>query len=500
MTFFLIVSGGNATLPTAERRQIMPLHPQNLNQRSLLPKEAARSIVVRWLGAGLLCLSMGSLLGQASIAFRDGKMSANIDSSNLPQILQTLSNATGWIVFLEPEATRRVSTRFQDRSVGDALPRIFGDLSYAVIPGADQRTRVYVYQSNLEEATRKIAPDPAIYQDTKASNRLENELLVTLNPGSTESIEEIAARLGAKILGRSKDGRSFRLGFDDQDAANAARRLLEDNDNIDQVDSNFGIPRPAAPARLGAGQAQPPTLKAVPPEPGEELIIGLIDPPADSVTPNIEDFILEPIELAGDSRETPDGTLSHGSAMAETIIRGLELVEPSESAVRILPVDVYGHNEQTTTFDVANGIVSAVNEGARIINLSLGGSDDNPYVERLVTDLSEQGILFFSAAGNEPVTTPTYPAAYDPVIAVTAGDRTGKIADYANRGAFVDLVAPGGSIVHNNENQSFYGNGTSFSTAYVSGAAGGLAGSSDFDVAEVRGKLETALGIRELNP
>jgi len=44
---------------------------------------------------------------------------------------------------------------------------------------------------------------------------------------------------------------------------------------------------------------------------------------------------------------------------------------------------------------------------------------------------------------NEPVTTPTYPAAYPGVVAVTATDSTGQIASYANRGSFVDLAISG---------------------------------------------------------
>ena len=47
---------------------------------------------------------------------------------------------------------------------------------------------------------------------------------------------------------------------------------------------------------------------------------------------------------------------------------------------------------------------------------------------------------------DEPSTIPVYPAAYPDVVAVTAGDKKGNIAPYANRGSFVDVVAPGVSL------------------------------------------------------
>src|SRR5439155_7515375 len=138
-----------------------------------------------------------------------------------------------------------------------------------------------------------------------------------------------------------------------------------------------------------------------------------------------------------------------------------------------LPVDVYGGREATSTYDVGIGIYQAVNSGAQIINLSLGSQGDSPFMQKMIQSAHDQGVLFFAAAGNEPVATPTYPAAYPEVIAVTAGNSKGVIAPYANYGNFVDVIAPGSSIV-NFQGQSWLVMGTSASTAYASGAAAAL--------------------------
>src|SRR5262249_22557502 len=151
---------------------------------------------------------------------------------------------------------------------------------------------------------------------------------------------------------------------------------------------------------------------------------------------------------AGDSRANPT-SLTHGTSMAETILQGLAAVETgkSDTSVRILSVDVYGDSETTTAYQVAEGIVKAIEKGATIINLSLGTDGDSSVLRQVIEEAHAQGIVFFGAAGNQPVTTATYPAAYLGVIAVTATDEQGNLESYANYGDFVDIAAPGSVIV-----------------------------------------------------
>jgi len=118
-----------------------------------------------------------------------------------------------------------------------------------------------------------------------------------------------------------------------------------------------------------------------------------------------------------------------------------------------------------------------------VVNLSLGGEGDSQLLSGLIQAARQQGVLFFGAAGNQPTTDPTFPAAYPEVIAVTAGDKMGNIAPYANRGSFVDVIGPGVSLV-DFQGQSYLVRGTSAATAYVSGAAAGFraSGSAPQDV------------------
>jgi hypothetical protein len=100
----------------------------------------------------------------------------------------------------------------------------------------------------------------------------------------------------------------------------------------------------------------------------------------------------------------------------------------------------------------------------------------------------------FAAAGNQPVATPYYPAAYPEVKAVTAIDN-GQLAPYAGRGSFVSLGAPGTSIVPFG-NLAYGVQGTSVSTAYTSGLAAGYLETSGGNMTQMQRFLNNNFGVK----
>ena len=211
------------------------------------------------------------------------------------------------------------------------------------------------------------------------------------------------------------------------------------------------------------------------PADGKFTEVRLIDTAVQPNAAEFHGFLLDQLSVAGAS-QLPTDSPTHGTAMAETILSGLANVlgKDASSSVRILPVDVYGENTTTSTFDVALGISKAIEHGAKIINLSLGSEGDSTVLRDLIKSSHDQGIIFFAAAGNQPVTTPTYPAADPGVTAVSAVDKTGAYASYANRGEFVQAAGPGTVIIAFN-GQAYAVSGTSPSTAFTSGVAAALA-------------------------
>lgn len=157
---------------------------------------------------------------------------------------------------------------------------------------------------------------------------------------------------------------------------------------------------------------------------------------------------------------------------------------------RIMPVKVLNRFGFGRTSDIANGIEWAVNNGADIINLSLGGSEPSNRLRQAVEYADDHGVLVIAAVGNEyqsgsPI---SYPAAYDTVLAVGASDRNDRHADeFSSSGSYLDVVAPGEDIqgAFLNDTYESY-TGTSMASPSVAGlAALLLAVDPDFTTTEL---------------
>jgi len=92
---------------------------------------------------------------------------------------------------------------------------------------------------------------------------------------------------------------------------------------------------------------------------------------------------------------------------------------------------------------VANGIIWAADNGAHVINMSLGGSSASVTLENAVNYAWSKGAVVVAAAGNSGSSSPSYPAYYAKVIAVAATDQNDLKASWSNFGSWVDVAAPG---------------------------------------------------------
>lgn len=146
-------------------------------------------------------------------------------------------------------------------------------------------------------------------------------------------------------------------------------------------------------------------------------------------------------------------------------------------------VKVLGDNGSGYWSWIANGITWAADNGARVINMSLGGSSGSATVEAAVNYAWGKGVVVVAAAGNEGTSSPSYPAYYERCIAVAATDHNDAKPGWSNYGSlWVDVAAPGVDILstapdHNNKiwkRGVKYGtiSGTSMASPHVAGVAG----------------------------
>jgi subtilisin family serine protease len=133
-----------------------------------------------------------------------------------------------------------------------------------------------------------------------------------------------------------------------------------------------------------------------------------------------------------------------------------------------------------------------VDSGTKVINLSLGGATESTSLTAAIQYAVDRNVLVVAAAGNGAADSPPkWPAASDLALAVTAVDRNNSVTSFDQRGDYIDLAAPGASILSTASNDYKIQSGTSMAAAFVTGAAALLfAAQPSITAAQVRDVLQ----------
>ncbi|MGE3227993.1 MAG: S8 family serine peptidase [Hyphomicrobium sp.] len=159
--------------------------------------------------------------------------------------------------------------------------------------------------------------------------------------------------------------------------------------------------------------------------------------------------------LAGDSASGTPGLITDATFLLAAAFRS----------------DVNG-NASTDTLRLLAALDWLDSENVDIVNMSFSGPQD-PALAKAIERMSSKGVVFVAAAGNMgPTAGPSYPAAYPHVIAVTAVNRDAQNYGQANRGAYIDVSAPGVDILTALPNaRQGYRTGTSFAVPFITAIA-----------------------------
>jgi hypothetical protein len=414
------------------------------------------------------------------------RVDADIRGEPLWPLLEDIARQAGWRIYVEPGTARNASAKFKNLPSGDALRMLLGDLNFALVPQTNAPPHLYVFRTVMQNATRLVhAANPP-------AKHVPNELLLKLKPGV--NIDDLAKLLGAKVTGRMDKLGIYRLQFDDAAATDTALGKLQNNSDVAEVDYNYYFDPPPPVQLLANASVSPLSLQLNPPPDSGKVIVGLIDTSVQSLGPGLDNFILKQLSEAGDASAN-SSDITHGTAMAYTILEAIAVAEHGNSSVQIQPVDVYGAGSTTTTWIVANAIPLAVNNGANVLNLSLSGSGDSSILDSVIKAAADDGILIFAASGNQPISSPTYPAASPGVIPVTALGQPGQLAPYANYWPDPEMIAmPGASTVPFG-NWTFYVQGTSVSTANATGVAAGNADANHMTWSQIQSVMQQKFAV-----
>ncbi len=315
------------------------------------------------------------------------------------------------------------------------------------------------------------------------------EYVIKFRPGTPGRDREAAIRAhGGRFFARIHDLDVDAIAFPalkaNPRAAEAVINALKRNPNVEYVEPNYiysagwtpndpGLNQQYAWSRIQAYTAWDVTQGSA------GTVIAVVDTGIQLNHPDLDAKIVAGYDyVQGDT--SPDDGNGHGTHVA-----GTAAAETNNGAggagtcpnCRLMPVRVLDNNGSGTLVNVANGINYAANNGAKVINLSLGGGGSST-LQSAVDNAWSKGAFLACAAGNSNTssTSSAYPAAYANCFAVASTDSNDNRSSFSNYGTWVEVAAPGSSIYSTWINSGYNTiSGTSMATPHVAGLAGLLA-------------------------
>lgn len=237
-----------------------------------------------------------------------------------------------------------------------------------------------------------------------------------------------------------------------------------------------------------------------------KVVIAVIDTGIDLTHPDLKNKVVQGYNILTQGQSQPmddngHGTHASGIVAAETNNKiGVAGTAPLCKIMPIKALDAKGSGE---TVNIAYGIIWAVDHGARIISMSLGGPQ-NETVKRAVEYALAKDTVLVAAMGNDGKNVKSFPAALPGVISVGSVTFSKQRSDFSNFGSWISVVAPGSEILSTlptyvstmtemEKNQGYdYLDGTSMACPMVAGLAGlVLSRYPNYTQQEVKAKIES---------
>ena len=169
---------------------------------------------------------------------------------------------------------------------------------------------------------------------------------------------------------------------------------------------------------------------------------------------------------------TPNVNIFHGTHVAGVVGADINnaIGIAGTAQCRLMAVKVMNESGEGTDATVSQGMIWAVDHGAQIITMSLGVESQTLALTNAVKYASAHGVVLVAAAGNEGLSSVSYPAAYPEVIGVGASDKLDHRASFSNYGSQLELMAPGVQIWSTKQGDRYQElSGTSVATPFVAG-------------------------------
>ncbi len=408
-----------------------------------------------------------------------GKMSLEANNAPLQDLLKQLV-VKGITVRIDPRINPRIFGRFTNKDVQKGFDDILKGYSHALIwsGGQDQNPRISEIiifrpgQMDLARAVISESPNLAVVQDpdTGAFYVKNRVLAVFKPPAPLDRIRRILERFNGEMESVNPDMGIYAITLPESADARELVRHLKSSGINGVFEPDFAYRgQEISRVKRFSGDGD---LVLQGPSPGAEdgFAVAVLD---SGLRPEYENapFIKGTFDALDPENQTID-PVGHGTQMA--LVASGQVAPMGDNtgpfSAPVLSIRAFDDNGFTSNTVLMRSIDHALENGAKVLSLSWGSENPSAFLESAVKYAASKGLIVVAAAGNSPTGKPVYPAAYDPVIAVSALSPDGKKWSRSNYGDFVDLAAPGFASlpVGSKADPGTYA-GTSISTAFLAG-------------------------------
>jgi thermitase len=339
---------------------------------------------------------------------------------------------------------------------------------------------IYIVYTSMASDGETQGPELKI-----AGEYAPDRILVRFKPGTRgEKQREVANRNGLEQIDEIKQIEVKVLKIKDKGNVAAKIKALSKNPNIIYAEPDYIVkaelipndphyPRQWGLPVVGAPESWDVTSGS------NSVTIAIIDSGIDLSHPDLVGRIVPGYDFVNNDNDPDDdnGHGTHVAGIAGAIGNNSTGVAGVNWGAKLMPVKVLRSSGGGYSSDVAKGITYAADQGAQVINMSLGGSDSTGALSSAADYAYGKGSTLIAASGNSGNSVLMWPAAHEKVIAVGSLRDSTTLSDFSNYGKGLSLVAPGESIYNLWLNSGYATkSGTSMAAPLVSGVAAMILG------------------------
>ncbi len=306
-----------------------------------------------------------------------------------------------------------------------------------------------------------ISLSPSPYENVTPENYIQakyvpGQLVVKLKPTTTkEQLSEYLKKYNAKIIDSIEEFRSYSIEVPRGEEEKIYHQVEQDGFvervepniitevfmavNDEKFNEQWYLKNPSK-ADICAQDAWDKSQ-------GDGVKVAVIDTGIDTHHPDLAGKVVASQSFVGGSVED---NMGHGTHVAGIIAantnngQGIAGVCPK---CQLIIAKSQGDDGKGDSMAMTKAIKWSADQGAKIINMSLGAPQSQSMVEEAVNYAVGKGVIIVAAAGNDNVSQKSYPAGYDNVVSVAATDQKDEKASFSNFGAWVKVAAPGFQIM-----------------------------------------------------